>query len=204
MIFMIFVSIISYLIGSVPSGYLFTKIFTKTDIRTVGSGNVGATNALRAGGKKIGIAVLIADICKGVFAVAFIPHLMMRLTGFGALREMMLLSGLWVILGHNYTIFLGFKGGKGIATTAGVLLVLCPWVLLVGLLSWVAVFVASRYVSLASIAASIIIPCAAFFYRFDSTMILFLTFLSLLSIYRHKSNIVRLLRGEERSFRSKK
>jgi acyl phosphate:glycerol-3-phosphate acyltransferase len=191
---------VAYLLGSIPTGFLVAKA-RGIDIRTVGSGNIGATNVLRALGKPAGIAVLLTDALKGWLAVAVAARLICSWVSPGAdaaAREWFALcGGIATILGHNYTCWLNFKGGKGIATSAGVLVALVPSSLLIILAVWIAVFVLSRYVSLASICAAFVLPFAAWLTGESVTIITVTAALATLAIYKHKSNIRRLLNGTE-------
>lgn len=187
--------IISYLIGSIPTAYIFGRLLKGIDIRKFGSGNVGATNAFRVLGKTIGITVLILDIFKGFLAVVFL--------GKSLAQMQLIILGLSCILGHNWTIFLGFKGGKGMATTLGVLLGLSVKVAglkaILGLvvLIWLAIFIIVRIVSLASIISAIALPILMLVFKQSNTLIFSSFILSLLVILRHKSNLKRIFQGKE-------
>ena len=188
----------AYLLGSIPTGYLAGRA-KGIDIRTVGSGNIGATNAFRILGTMAGTIVLVADGLKGWVAVEYIPliaHKMIPLPGETA-ELLRITAGVVAILGHNFTCWLKFKGGKGIATSAGVLAALVPWTFVAGLCAWIIVCVLTRYVSLASIAAAIVLPFATWLAHYSKWMIIITTLLSVLAIYRHKANIVRLMNGTE-------
>jgi len=192
--------LLAYLIGSIPTSFIFAKILKKTDIREHGSGNVGATNVFRVVGKVPAILVLFLDIFKGFFAVYFLSDFFFNNAiglgvGFEAFR---ILLGLFVIGGHVWSVFLKFKGGKGVATTAGVLLVLAPKILLASLLVWIAVFIALRIVSAASIAAAVFLPVFAVLFRQSIYLVLFCVLICIAGTYKHKANIKRLLRGEEK------
>jgi glycerol-3-phosphate acyltransferase PlsY len=188
-------AILSYLLGSIPTGYLMAKA-KGVDIRSVGSGNIGATNVFRALGKPAGIITLLVDCAKGFVAVAVVPKLF-------AVEHRQLLElacALAVIFGHNYTCWLQFKGGKGIATSAGVLLALVPWALITILTIWIVVFAATRYVSLASLAASASLPFASWATHESVTKVIVTGAMGALAIYKHKANIQRLLKGTEPRF----
>ena len=190
--------VISYLIGAIPTGYLFGKYLKGIDIRQHGSGNVGATNAFRVLGKGACAAVLILDILKGVLPATIVADAL----GMNSILGRVFL-GIVVVCGHNWTVFLNFKGGKGIATSLGVLIgltiaidVIRP-VLVYTLLSWVVVFVLSGYVSLASIVAATVLPVAAVV-TFQDIVIIYLGIIfCLFVVVRHRPNIKRLLKGEE-------
>jgi glycerol-3-phosphate acyltransferase PlsY len=178
------------------------------DIRTVGSGNIGATNAFRALGRAAGSAVLLADALKGWMAVALLPQLVFTLFGMRLSNDTreyyQILSGLGAVLGHNYTCWLKFKGGKGIATSAGVLIALVPWALLIILGIWIIVFGLTRYVSLASLSASVALPFAVWICQSYSRRLVIITAcMGALAIYKHRSNIQRLLNGTENRFGAK-
>ncbi len=190
----------AYLLGSIPTGFLVGKA-RGIDIRAVGSGNIGATNVLRALGKPAGIAVLLADALKGWTAVVGMTRLVLTLFGGspdGSEREgYAILAALCAILGHNYTCWLGFKGGKGIATSAGVLIALVPWALLIILSTWVVLFAITRIVSVGSLAASFALPFASWFTTRSWTLTVVTGAMGALAIYKHGPNIRRLLAGTE-------
>ena len=151
------VALIAYLIGSIPTGFLMAKM-RGVDIRSVGSGNIGATNVFRVLGKGPGVMVLLIDALKGFLPAKFLPALFLHGASISSPRYqyLALIAGVFAILGHNYTCWLRFKGGKGVATTAGVLIAWVPLAFLIALGSWLVVFGVSRYVSLASIAAAVV------------------------------------------------
>lgn len=186
----LFIAIISYLLGNISFAYILGKIFTKKDVRDYGSGNAGATNAIRAFGKKIGAMVFVGDVLKGVVAV-LIGRRFGEAAGY--------LAGAMVIIGHNWPVFLNFKGGKGVATTIGVMAVTSPFVTLVCFVLGLVVIIATRTVSLGSILGMAMAPLAAgiFVRPFDVLLFIFCLFIGTMSIYRHKENIKRLLKGKE-------
>lgn len=200
------VCLLAYLIGSIPFGWLAGKFFHKKDIRSGGSGNIGATNALRQYGVKTGILVLALDLFKG-FAAAWlllnvVPGLVSNLAGaLPTERNMLLLPALAAILGHMFPVWLNFKGGKGVATAAGVYLVLAPVPLFAALLVFLLVTALSRYVSLGSIvAAASLFVCELLWNIFvlrEPEFPWFTLFVALLVIYKHSQNIMRLLEGRE-------
>lgn len=196
----IITAVASYLVGSIPTGFLVGKA-RGIDIRTIGSGNIGATNVFRYFGTAAGIAVLLGDALKGFAAVVVITRLYWHVfgaTGDATTREALeIVAGLAVILGHNYTCWLRFKGGKGIATSAGVLVALVPYSLLIILGVWILVFGLTRFVSLASICASFTLPFADWLTGGSPTMIGITAAMAGLAIYKHKANIQRLLKGTE-------
>jgi len=196
----ILVVLVSYLLGSIPTGFLVAKA-RGVDIRTLGSGNIGATNVFRILGKPAGVLVLLADAAKGWLAVFVVAKLISGCFYPGAVLQarewFAICAGVGAILGHNYTCWLYFKGGKGIATSAGVLVALVPWPLLMILGIWIVVFLLSRYVSLASISAAFALPFAAWLVGESTTIILVTVALAVLAIYKHQANIRRLIKGTE-------
>ena len=203
----ILVVLVAYLLGSIPTGFLVAKA-RGVDIRTVGSGNIGATNVFRILGKPAGIFVLLADAAKGWLAVFLVAKLVADwfypAAGPLAYEWFKICAGIAAILGHNYTCWLYFKGGKGIATSAGVLVALVPGPLLIILGIWIVVFALSRYVSLASISAAFALPFAARLVGKSTTIILVTAALAALAIYKHKANIQRLIKGTENRIGAKK
>lgn len=204
----VFTAIVAYLLGSIPTGFLVAKAHG-VDIRTLGSGNIGATNVFRIVGKPAGIMVLVIDGLKGYAACAWLPDLVMRYVagkyGSGELNQnfhdvLRITGGISAILGHNYTCWLKFKGGKGIATSAGVLAALVPLAFVIILCMWIVVFALSRYVSLASIAASVALPFAAYFTGNSVTIVAVTALMAALAVYKHRANIQRLMNGTESRF----
>ncbi|MBW0001518.1 MAG: glycerol-3-phosphate 1-O-acyltransferase PlsY [Verrucomicrobia bacterium] len=195
--------LLSYLLGSIPSGYLVAKS-QGIDIRQHGSGNIGATNVLRVMGKKWGYLVFACDAMKGFLAV----KLAAQLAGAGHANAALgaVLGAIGCILGHNYTVWLRFKGGKGIATSAGVLLGLFPLtVILTVLIIWLVVFLVGRYVSLASICAALSLPVAVFLLVTHAGIDFWMRFwfsvlISALAVWRHRGNLARLAKGTESRF----
>ncbi len=182
---------VSYFIGSIPWGVLVSKKFFGIDLRNYGSKNIGFTNAFRTLGLLGGMVVLVADVSKGIISV-----LIARAIGGNDL--LVVLSGLAAILGHNWSIFLRFSGGKGVATAAGVILGLSPRILFMLLAIWLIVLIISKYVSLASIITATSFPLlVVFFYRWNLSYIIFSILVALVIIIRHRSNIKRLLSGSE-------
>lgn len=188
----------SYLLGSIPTAYWFGKIFKKIDIRQYGSGNVGATNAFRVLGKGPGTLVLLIDILKGVLATTVVGNLCQVQ---GVLGRVVL--SIAVISGHNWTIFLNFKGGKGIATSLGVLIGLTIQfvklrpVLLISVASWLIVFVISGYVSLSSIVAAVVLPLAMVFTAQPFAIVALGIICCFFVVLRHRPNIKRISAGTE-------
>ncbi len=186
---------VSYFIGSVPTGYLAVRLVKGVDIRTVGSGNIGATNVRRVMGKGWAVFVSIIDMLKGALA------LLVTATSTSADPWLLSLAGFAVVIGHNFPFWLKFKGGKGVATTYGVVFFLWPYEsFAIALLSgaiWYAVMTTTRYVSLASMTSLLALP--VFFWMLDAPLpfIIVSCVLAVFAIYRHGSNIVRLAQGRE-------
>ncbi|MDD4899173.1 MAG: glycerol-3-phosphate 1-O-acyltransferase PlsY [Candidatus Omnitrophica bacterium] len=202
--------IISYLIGSIPTAYLFGKIFKGVDIRNFGSGNVGATNALRVFGKRAGAIVLLLDIIKGILPVVFLAdYVLLRSAAFSA-DALRFIIGLVCICGHNWTVFLKFKGGKGVATSLGVLIGLSlkiyifAKILGIVILVWLVSFLIARIVSFSSLLAAIAFPAAVFFFKLSLPMQIFSLLACVFIILRHRTNLVRLFQGKEPRLRFKK
>ena len=192
--------IAAYALGSLPTSYIAAKLLGKIDIREHGSGNAGATNVFRVIGKTPGIIVLFIDILKGYVAVVLLPEFFLNnFIGVHAGIELYeILLGTCAIAGHVWNPFLKFKGGKGVATTAGVLLGLSPGVIAGGFILWAAVFGVTRIVSIASIAAAVSLPVFAVLFNKSIYLVLFCVVLCIIGTYKHKSNIRRLARGEEK------
>ncbi|VAX35148.1 Acyl-phosphate:glycerol-3-phosphate O-acyltransferase PlsY (EC 2.3.1.n3) [hydrothermal vent metagenome] len=190
--------IISYLVGSIPTAYIFGKCYKGIDIRQHGSGNIGATNVFRVLGKVPGIIVLLLDILKGVVAVAFVADIL----GLVEIIHRLILA-LCVVSGHNWTIFLKFKGGKGIATSLGVLIgltikiVTIRPVLLAIISIWLICFLVSRIVSLSSIIAAIFLPIFMLITNQPIEIICLGVVFSIFVVVRHRPNIKRLFSGQE-------
>lgn len=210
MVSYIITAVVAYLLGSIPTGYLVGRS-RGLDIRTLGSGNIGATNVFRILGKPAGIFVLLVDALKGWMGCQLVGALAWRLLsgaapGDDSTREWLKITGgLFAIVGHNYTCFLKFKGGKGIATSAGVTLALLPGALGISFAVWVLCFVVTRYVSVASIAGALVLPFAAWWPVGSSHRMIFVAAaIGALAIYKHRSNIHRLMNGTENRMGKKK
>jgi acyl phosphate:glycerol-3-phosphate acyltransferase len=200
----ILTALTAYLLGSIPTGFLVAKA-RGIDIRTVGSGNIGATNAFRVLGKRMGIFVLAVDALKGWVAVQVAAPLVVQAIPEIPVDYARITAGIAVILGHNFTCWLHFKGGKGIATSAGVLIALVPFALLITLGVWVVLFLLTRYVSVGSLAASFALPFATWYTtRHDIGLTAVAAALGALAIYKHRRNIQRLLDGTESRIEFKK
>jgi glycerol-3-phosphate acyltransferase PlsY len=224
--------LLAFLVGSIPFGLLIARS-KGVDIRAHGSGNIGATNVLRTIGKKYGIACLVLDLLKG-FVPTLLSISLVRFTGSDSpmvipavaawgvelpadqqwlAQTIHVATGLAAILGHNYSPFAGFRGGKGIATTGGVLIALMPAAVVILLLVWVILFFTTRYVSVASMGAAIALPVLTIFGSWyhgklaDGTwnrpLLIFAVFAALLAVWRHRSNIRNLIAGTEHRFARK-
>jgi acyl phosphate:glycerol-3-phosphate acyltransferase len=200
---MIFVAILAaliipYAVGSIPTGYLIVKYKKNIDIRTVGSGNIGATNVKRVLGMKWFLVVLFLDALKG-----YLPVLILTLI-FGAKYPVVpIIAGASAVIGHTFTMFLNFKGGKGVATALGVFLALAPASVMTDLLIFVIVLSLFRYISLGSILCAFLLPVFIFIYGesgFLSLVLLLGVMLASFVIYKHKDNINRLIEGTENKF----
>jgi len=200
MLEILIVVVAGYLIGSVSFAVIIAKQ-RGVDILKEGSGNPGATNVKRVLGKKAGNLCFGLDFLKGLVAAGWplLPFL-----GFSEPVHLGILGLIAAILGHSFSCFLGFRGGKGVATTMGGLLALAPLVLVLGLLTWVVLFYTSRYVSLASLGFGISLPLTGIFLTGDRWLVAFLVALAVLIVVRHRSNIQRLLNGTENRFERKK
>lgn len=199
--------LISYLLGSIPSAYLFGRVLKGIDIRKHGSGNVGATNAMRVLGKGPGIAVFIIDTLKGFVAVAVLGNMLLA-KGVPVSGDVLgLLLALACVFGHNWTIFLGFKGGKGVATTAGTLIAMAVrtpalWkVLGIAIAVWLLTMIITRTVSVATLLATVTFPVASAFLNLSRVYLWTGIILCVLIILRHTSNIRRLVQGKELTFK---
>ena len=207
----------AYLLGSIPFGFLAAKA-RGIDIRNVGSGNIGATNAMRVLGKPAGIAVLLLDALKGFAACQFLPPLVFNglaphYSGIGlpfsdqpfdVQVRLKVVAGIFAVLGHNYPCWLKFKGGKGVATSAGVYVALAHWPLLIALAVFILAVALTRYVSVGSIAAAIALPVAVWWLPPHNVMLgVVTTALGALAVYKHKTNLQRLMAGTENRFGKK-
>jgi acyl phosphate:glycerol-3-phosphate acyltransferase len=183
--------IVSYLLGAVPFGLLFSRLFSNVDVRTVGSGNIGATNVLRAAGKRAAALTLLADCFKGLLPVLAVQFLFHDDT-------LASLSGAAAVLGHNFPVYLGFKGGKGVATSYGVVLATVPWIGFVCLIAWLFAAAFWRYSSLSALLSFVLYPVFTFALHRDSRpRVLLSLFIFGMIYYRHRENIKRLIAGTE-------
>lgn len=187
----------AYLVGAIPTGFLIAKAFKGIDIRKFGSSNVGATNVYRVTGKFPGFLTLLLDILKGVAAVTILAEFFYRYTSGLDHEFFRSLLGLTTICGHVWPIFLKFKGGKGVATTIGVMSMISPLALAISLAVWVAFFAATNYVSVGSLAFGIALPVFTAFSGQPVYATMLAVTICVLNTYKHRSNIRRLLNREE-------
>ena len=188
----VLVLIVSYFLGSIPFGYMMGRI-QGIDITKTGSGNIGATNAFRILGPAPGAAVLVLDAAKAALATYLGRHI-------GGTETMALIAGSAAVLGHSYSPFLNFKGGRGVACAAGILLYLMPRVVLIEVIIWVAVIAITKFVSLASIVIAVMLPILIWIDGRTGVYLLFGVLLAVFVIYKHRPNIERLLAGTEHRF----
>ena len=179
--------LVSYLFGSIPFGLLLTKIFLKKDIREIGSGNIGATNVLRAGNKILGYSTLVLDILKAVLPILYIKFFM---------NDYLYISALSIFIGHVFPIWLKFKGGKGVASYLGILCCLDIYSALIFGVVWISIFILSKFSSLSSLLASLTIPIFHFFYNSNSDYY-FYFMMFILIFFTHRENIKRLRNNTE-------
>ena len=184
---LIIIILTSYLMGSIPFGLILTKIFLNKDIREIGSGNIGATNVLRAGNKIVGYLTLILDVLK-----AIIPIIYIKLN----YPDLIYVSSLSVFLGHVFSIWLKFKGGKGVATYVGILFCINYFLAVIFIISWLIIFFISKFSSLGSILASLIIPIYIFL-NSDYNNEYFFVIMFVLILFTHRENVKRLINKEE-------
>jgi len=193
----LFIALFGYLLGSVPTGVLLTKCFSKVDPRKMGSKNIGATNIFRTAGKTLGILTLMGDVLKGMIPIGIAIQL-------GVSDLWIAIAGLSAFLGHIFPIFLGFKGGKGVATALGVYVMISPIAVLIEFLLFAGMVWRWRYISLGSISCATTIPILIAFFRSESQAYFMLSFIiAALILYRHQSNISRLLQGTESKWKAK-
>ncbi|MFH2024638.1 MAG: glycerol-3-phosphate 1-O-acyltransferase PlsY [bacterium] len=210
MLNLIVVLVLSYLLGSIPTSIIVAKLTKGIDIRKYGSGNAGGTNSFRVLGWKAGLFVSLFDVGKGTFATLMISKIRFEALPFESSSAIMVLAGVAAILGHTYTIFAGFKGGKGVGTGAGMLLGLFPIAFVICLVIFALFLFSSGIVSLSSISAAISLPIALFLFdRFtsmevDVVLMGVSILIPLFIIFTHRTNIQRLLKGEENSFENLK
>ena len=190
------VAVLAYLLGSIPFSWLIVKLKTRKDVRSVGSGNVGATNAMRAAGKAAGVAALLLDVAKGVVAVLLARRL-------GASPALVGAAAFFAMLGHCYPVWLKFQGGKGVATSAGAMGALAPPAMALTVLAFLIVVAWKRYVSLGSMAAAVSFPWFVFLTQRlgwehrDPALLLAATVIGLFVLWKHRPNIERIRQGIE-------
>ena len=182
----LFIALSSYLLGSIPFGFLLTKIFLKKDIRDIGSGNIGATNALRTGNKLLGYATLVLDIAKAVLPILYVKF---------DYPDYVFIASLSAFLGHVFPVWLKFKGGKGVATYVGILFSINLILGLIFIISWGVTFLVSKYSSLSSLIASLVVALYLIF--FDNYDSIFFIIMFVLIFYTHRENVKRLKNREE-------
>jgi len=198
------VAILSYLVGAIPTGYLLARL-KGVDIRKVGSGNIGATNVYRCIGKSWGILTFILDFLKGYLPAVIFPIFCQRWSAGISGVHLSMLCGCMAVIGHNWPVYLRFRGGKGIATGAGALLGFAPLAMLIGVVGWLIFFLATRYVSLSSmLAAVLIVACSWWLYHGQILIPVILSVMGAIVIWRHKTNLQRLLAGTEYRFEFRK
>ncbi|HIU64235.1 MAG TPA: glycerol-3-phosphate 1-O-acyltransferase PlsY [Candidatus Avacidaminococcus intestinavium] len=186
-----FAFFIGYLLGSFPSGLVLLRILCGIDIREYGSKNIGTTNVFRTVGARMAILVLLFDVLKGIVAVLLVR------TFFTPSLELELLAAIGALLGHNYSLFLGLKGGRGVATGLGLIILFMPDVCLITFLVWLTIVYFTRYVSLASILGALVTPIMAYIKGYPIELVLFAALAGTFIILRHLENIKRLLAGTE-------
>jgi acyl phosphate:glycerol-3-phosphate acyltransferase len=193
----LFAVLIAYLIGAVPFSYILGRLIKGIDIRKQGSGNVGATNLTRCAGKPLGAAAFLLDAAKGFVAVVFVAGILYNQDFTIGYHLYRILLGLACVSGHIWTVFLGFKGGKGVATTIGVLTGLSPIAVILGLMVWVVFIAAFGYVSLSSIAMSLALPVSMFLRGEPVEYVVLSAILCIIIIIKHQSNIIRIITNKE-------
>jgi acyl phosphate:glycerol-3-phosphate acyltransferase len=200
----IIIVVAAYFLGSIPTGYLVARA-KGIDIRAVGSGNIGASNVFRMVGKTAGVLALVVDVLKGYAACAWLCDWLLPPLGVSTMDTGLyrVLAGIAAVLGHNFTCWLKFKGGKGIATSAGVYFALAPAAAGIALGAWIVAFALSRYASVASIASAIALPTAVWFTRESLLLRIVTILLGVMAIYKHRGNVKRLLNGTEQRFGQK-
>lgn len=203
--FYIIAAVVAYLVGSIPFGYL-AGLSRGVDIRTVGSGNIGATNVFRTFGKKLGIATFVLDVVKGIAATCVIPQCVWFAMGAEGPSPLLaeMICAVSVLIGHSFPLFLNFKGGKGVATGLGIAIGVAPLSALLGFAVWVAVFLTTRYVSVGSIVAATAVAVGVWFLdnsREPRNLVpAVISMLAVIVVIKHRANIRRLLNGNENRF----
>ena len=207
MLTIISIIVLSYLAGSIPTSIICSKLFKGIDIRDYGSGNAGGTNAMRVLGWKIGVLVMLIDVVKGVFATLVISQIRIDLVNLSP-NLIQIIAGMSAIFGHIWTIFAGFKVGKGVGTAAGMLFALYPRAGVVCVAIFASVLLTTRYVSLSSMPAAVAFPIVVLLFKnwrgYSGELIYFAVFIAILIVFTHRSNIKRLIKGEESKARKRK
>lgn len=183
-------SVVAYLIGSIPNGLILGRLFWQIDLREHGSKNIGATNAYRTLGAIPAALIFVMDLLKGIIGVCLGAYIV-------GTPLAMILGGIAAIIGHNWSIFLKFTGGKGVATGLGVITMLMPQVTIIVFITWIVIVYITKYVSLASIVAATMVPICSYFFNEPLEYICFSIFAAVFVVYRHKSNVQRLINGNE-------
>ncbi|MDD4320998.1 MAG: glycerol-3-phosphate 1-O-acyltransferase PlsY [Acidaminococcaceae bacterium] len=184
-------AIIGYVLGSIPCGFVFVKLICGIDIRQYGSKNIGTTNVFRTVGARMASFVLLGDMFKGILAIILVKYF------FAANLHLELVTAIAVLLGHNYSVFLGFKGGRGVATGLGLILYFMPDVSIFAFSVWLAIVFVTKYVSLASVLAAFLTPMASYYRGYPLELVAFATAACVFVIIRHYENIKRLIGGTE-------
>jgi acyl phosphate:glycerol-3-phosphate acyltransferase len=199
----VFIVLFGYLLGSIPVGLVLARLFSKVDPRKTGSQNIGATNVFRTAGKKLGVLTLIGDAMKGAIPVWIAAQWVPDHSQWGMSRDLWIaIVGLSPFLGHIFPIFLGFRGGKGVATALGVYLAISPIAVLLECLLFAGIVWRWRFISLASLSCAITIPILIAYFRSASQAYFILSVvIAALILYRHQSNISRLLQGTENKWK---
>ncbi|MBE0501763.1 MAG: glycerol-3-phosphate 1-O-acyltransferase PlsY [Desulfuromonadales bacterium] len=187
--------LLAYLIGAIPCGVVLVKLVGGEDVRKAGSGNIGATNVYRVAGRKLGTMTFLGDALKGAIPIAYAIYLA------GMPNEQIAMVAVATFLGHLYPVYIGFKGGKGVATACGIYLMISPATAIIGLIIFALIIWRTRYVSLASICAAIFIPLINYGIDRDPSLLLASLFLSGMVVFRHRENIKRLKNGTESKFK---
>ncbi len=192
------IALLAYLIGSVSFGLISAKIFCLPDPRTIGSRSTGATNMLRTGHRYAAVCTLMGDMLKAYLPLVGLRNILLRQWHIDyAQQNMVFMAAIFILLGHIFPLYAKFKGGKGVATAAGILLALWPWLGLAAIITWLLTLFATRYSSLAALCACIVILIASFFYRDQSAECITLIIMALLILQRHHANMRRLWQGTE-------
>ena len=200
----ILLMIVAYVLGSIPNALWIGKVFRGIDIREYGSRNTGSTNAARILGPRLGLLTLVLDVSKGSLPLLLALFFEKKISDSGAdLNMVLIMIGICSIIGHSFSVFLKFKGGKAVATTVGVFIVLVPKAILIAAVIFFTIFIIFRYVSLSSILAAVTLPIAIFLVEEKISYTIFGILIAVLIIIKHRSNIKRLLNGTESKFEIK-